>query len=129
MSLVFVIAASILVVLSPVNHAMLEPNRPSGAILEWRWIRLLTPFINLYAVLFLIGGAIRSAWRHYKERGHLYRAAGNALIAVGAILPGIGGGFAKAGHVEVLYVGECIGLILIWIGERVCARESSVVRI
>jgi hypothetical protein len=125
-TLVFVIVASILVVLSPVNHALLEPNRPSGAILEWRWVRLLTPFINLYAVFFLIGGAIRSAWRHYKERGHLYRAAGNSLIALGAILPGIGGGFAKAGHVEVLYVGECLGLILIWIGERVCAREPAV---
>jgi hypothetical protein len=121
----FVVIASGLVLVSPVDLSMLEPNRPSGAILEWHWIRLLTPFINLYAVFFLIGGAIRSAWRHYKERGHLYRAAGNALIAVGAILPGIGGAFAKAGRVEVLYVGECIGLILIWAGERVCAREPS----
>jgi len=122
-TMTFVFVASILVVISPVNLAMLEPNRPSGAILAWRWIRLLTPFINVYAVFFLIGGAIRSAWRHYKERGHLYRAAGNALIALGAILPGIGGGFAKAGRVEVLYVGECLGLMLIWAGERVCARE------
>jgi hypothetical protein len=127
-TLTFVVIASILVVLSPVDLAMLEPNRPSGAILGWRWIRLLTPFINLYAVFFLIGGAIRSAWRHYKERGHLYRAAGNALIAVGAILPGIGGGFAKAGRVEVLYVGECLGLMLIWAGERLCSREPSAAR-
>ena len=124
-TMTFVFVASILVVISPVNLAMLEPNRPSGAILAWHWIRLLTPFINVYAVFFLIGGAIRSAWRHYKERGHLYRAAGNALIALGAILPGIGGGFAKAGRVEVLYVGECLGLMLIWAGERVCAREPS----
>ena len=58
---------------------------------------MLTPFINFYAVFFLIGGAIRSAWRHYHDKGHFYRAAGNALIAVGAILPGIGGSFAKAG--------------------------------
>ena len=122
-SLTFVIVAAVLVVLSPVNLEALEPRRPSGALLGWSWIRLMTPFINLYAVFFLIGGAIRSAWRHYKERGHMYRAAGNALIALGAILPGIGGGYAKAGHVEVLYVGECAGIILIWIGERVCARQ------
>ena len=101
--------------LSPVDLAALEPSRPSGAVLAWRWVRLLTPFINLYAVFFLIGGAIRSAWRHYRYRGHMYRAAGNALIAFGAILPGIGGSFAKAGMVEVLYVGECIGIILIWL--------------
>jgi hypothetical protein len=123
-SLSFVIIASVLVILSPANVAALEPTRPSGAVLGWSWIRLMTPFINLYAVFFLIGGAIRSAWRHYKYRGHSYRAAGNALIAFGAILPGIGGSFAKAGMVEVLYVGECLGLIFIWMGDRVCAQQD-----
>jgi hypothetical protein len=126
-SLSFVVFATVCVVLSPVDYAALEATRPSGAILGWHWVRLLTPFINLYAVFFLIGGAIKSAWRHYYERGHFYRAAGNALIAVGAILPGIGGSFAKAGHVEVLYVAECLGLILIWIGDRVCSRQDPTV--
>lgn len=124
-SLAFVTIAAILVVLSPVNLAALEPHRPSGAILEWRWVRLLTPFINVYAVFFLIGGAIVSAWRHYKYRGHSYRAAGNLLIAFGALLPGIGGALAKAGMVEALYVGECIGLMVIWMGDRVCARQET----
>jgi len=125
-SLTFVIVATVLVVIAPVNIAALEPTRPSGAILAWRWVRLLTPFINFYAVFFLIGGALRSAWRHYAERGHVYRAAGNALIAIGAILPGIGGSFAKAGVVEVLYVAECVGLIVIWAGDRVCSRQDAV---
>jgi hypothetical protein len=123
-SLSFVCLAAVLVVISPVDAAALEPARPSGAILEWRWIRLLTPVINLYAVFFLIGGAFRSAWRHYRYRGHFYRAAGNALIAIGAIMPGIGGAYAKAGFVEALYVGECIGLIVIWLGDRVCAKQT-----
>jgi hypothetical protein len=43
---------------------------------------------------------------------------------VGAILPGIGGGFARAGVVEVLYVGELIGLILIWMGFRVITQDD-----
>lgn len=123
-SVSFVIVASALVMLSPVDVSKLEMERPSGAILVWSWVRLLTPFINLYAVFFLIGGAFRSAWRHYKERGHLYRAWGNTLIAVGAILPGIGGSMAKAGMVEGLYVGECIGLMLIWLGDRVCSMQE-----
>jgi hypothetical protein len=50
------------------------------------------------------------------------------LIAVGAILPGIGGSFAKVGMVEVLYVGECIGIMLIWIGDRVCSKEHVTAR-
>jgi len=127
-SLTFVVVASVLVVLSPVNVAALEPTRPSGAILTWTWVRLLTPFINVYAVFFLIGGALRSAWRHYAERGHFYRAAGNGLIALGAIMPGIGGSFAKAGMVEVLYIGECIGLIVIWAGDRVCSKQDVTVK-
>jgi sulfite exporter TauE/SafE len=49
---------------------------------------------------------------------------GNILIAVGAILPGIGGGFARAGVVEVLYVGELLGLILIWMGFRVITQDD-----
>jgi hypothetical protein len=124
-SVAFVVVASVLVVLSPVNLAALEPHRPSGAILGWWWVRLLTPAINTYAVFFLIGGAILSAWRHYRYSGHSYRAAGNALIALGALLPGIGGSFAKAGVVEALYVGEFVGLIVIWLGDRVCAREKT----
>jgi hypothetical protein len=123
-SVTFVVVASLLVILSPVDLARLEPARPSGAVLGWHWVRLLTPFINLYAVFFLIGGALMSAWRHYRYRGHRYRAAGNALIALGAILPGVGGSFAKAGMVEVLYVGECLGLMIIWLGDRVCARQE-----
>ncbi len=31
---------------------------------------------------------------------------------------------AKAGMVEGLYVGECIGLILIWAGDRVCSMQQ-----
>ena len=124
-SLTFVVVASILVVLSPVNMAAFESHRPSGAVLGWSWVRLLTPVINSYAVFFLIGGAMLSAWRHYRYRGHSYRAAGNALIALGAILPGVGGSFAKAGVVEALYVGEFVGLIFIWFGDRVCSWEPS----
>jgi hypothetical protein len=124
-SLPFVIFASTCVILSPVALEHLEAHRPAGAVLAWRWVRLLTPFINTYAAFFLIGGAIVSAWRYYRGGRYLNRAAGNAVIAVGALLPGIGGSMAKAGVVEALYIGEFIGLILIWIGERICARHPA----
>lgn len=123
-SLTGVVIASILVALSPVVPGVMEAHRPSGAILAWKWVRLMTPFINTYAVIFLIGGAAVSSWRYFKKNGLPNRAWGNALIAVGAMLPGIGGSFAKAGMVEVLYVGEFIGLILIWVGDRFCSRNS-----
>ena len=124
-SLPFVLVASLLVVLSPVALGFLEPHRPSGALLAWRWVRLLTPIINAYAAFFLIGGAVASAWRFWRRGDAGHRAAGNALIAVGALLPGIGGSMAKAGLVEALYVGEFVGLILIWTGERVCGSRPA----
>jgi hypothetical protein len=124
-SLPLVLATSLLVVLSPVVPEALQPHRPSGAVLGWHWVRFMTPFINLYAVFFLIGGALVSAWRFARAGDAGHRAAGNTLIALGALLPGIGGAFAKAGLVEALYVGEFIGIIVIWIGERVCAHRPA----
>jgi hypothetical protein len=124
-TLPFVILASILVILSPVRLELLEPTRPSGAILGWAWIRLMTPFINIYATFFLVGGAAVSAWKYFRNQHDGHRAAGNALIAIGALMPAFGGSATKAGYVEVLYVLEFIGIILIWMGDRVCSRSGS----
>jgi hypothetical protein len=124
-SLPLVIVASVLVVLSPVAREALEAHRPSGAVLAWGWVRLMTPFINAYAVFFLIGGALVSAWRFWRTGDAGARAAGNGLIAFGALLPGVGGSLAKAGLVEALYLGEFVGILFIWMGERLCARRRG----
>jgi len=124
-SLPFVIVTALLVLFSPVVVDALEPHRPSGALLAWDWVRLLTPFINSYAAFFLIGGAAVSAWRFRKTTNAGHRAAGNALIAFGALLPAIGGTLARTGLVEALYVAEFFGLTFIWIGERTCAVRPA----
>ncbi|MGI9056081.1 MAG: hypothetical protein ACR2F2_09800 [Pyrinomonadaceae bacterium] len=41
-------------------------------------------------------------------------------------MTGIGGGIAKAGMVETLYIGEFIGIILIFIGYRICLKDKLV---
>jgi hypothetical protein len=122
----FVTIAAVPVLLSPVNLSLVETYRLSGAVLEWQWVRAFSPFVNTYAVIFLVGGAAWSAVR-YAKQGETMRARmwGNVWIAVGAILPGIGGGMARAGIVEGLYVGELIGLILIWVGYHVIAGDRS----
>ena len=122
----YVVIASVFVVTTPLNHELVETHRLSGAVMQWSWVRLFSPLLNIYALIFLIGGAAWSAWQ-YRRRGEGSgaRATGNALIAVGALLPGIGGGFARAGWVEVLYVGELIGLILIWLGYRTIVADGA----
>lgn len=122
-TLPFIVACSILVILSPVNADALLPHKPGGDVLGWQWVRAFTPLINGYAALFLIGGAILSAVRYAQQTTGGPRALGNASIAFGAILPGIGGAMAKGGVVEALYIGEFIGLIFIWIGYGLCVRS------
>ena len=120
----YIAVAAVLVLVTPVLSELADPNALSGEVIGWRFVRLLSPLINLYAVVFLIGGAIWSAWSYWKKGNAPSRVLGNILIAVGAILPGIGGGFARAGIVEVLYVGELLGLILIWMGFHVITQDD-----
>lgn len=107
---------AIAVLLTPINYALVEPFRPTGKVIVWHWVRMISPFINLYAVTFLVGGAIVSAIRYRRDESTYHRFLGNVYIAGGAILPGIGGAFTRFGYTEVLYVTELMGLVLIYAG-------------
>lgn len=52
------------------------------------------------------------------------RVWGNTAIATGTLIVGIGGSFARAGVVEVLYVAEVIGLLYIWLGYRLIVNDA-----
>jgi len=113
-----VLVASVFVMLSPIDYSLIEPHRLSGKVLQWNWVRLFSPFINIYALIFLVGGAALSAYRFSRREATHYRFVGNVYIAVGALLPGIGGTFTRFGYTEMLYVTELIGLVLIFVGYR-----------
>jgi len=121
----YVIAASICVVMAPVNLAAVEPHRLTGSVFLWPWVRLFSPLVNLYAVIFLIGGAVLSALRYSADPATRHRMWANVLIAIGAILPGIGGTATRMGYTEVLYVTELLGLLLIWAGYRISVRPMA----
>ena len=123
-----IVVAATLVLLSPINAAAVEPHRLTGRVLTWSWVRAFSPFINLYAVVFLVGDAALSAWRYSRSPATRHRFLGNLFIAVGAILPGIGGAFTRFGHTEVLYVTEFIGLSLIIVGYRFATSSFHGVR-
>lgn len=119
---VYVAIASVAVWLSPIDLAAVESHRLSGRVFQWQWVRMFSPFVNLYAVVFLIGGAILSALRYSADPFTRHRMWANVFIAVGAILPGIGGTATRMGHVEVLYVTELVGMLLTWTGYRMSVR-------
>jgi hypothetical protein len=120
-----IVVASVAVLLTPIDLSLVEPHRLTGRVMEWQWARLFSPFINSYAAIFLIGGAAVSAWRFRKDASAHHRFVGNVYIAVGALLPGIGGTATRFGHTEVLYVMELIGLILIWTGYRYNVKPGA----
>jgi hypothetical protein len=117
---VLIAVASLLVLLTPLDISLAEPHRLSGKVIEWQWLRLFSPFVNLYSVVFLVGGAIVSALRFRANPEQRSRYVGNILIAIGALLPAVGGTFTRFGQVEVLYVTELLGLLTIYAGYRTC---------
>jgi uncharacterized membrane protein len=124
----FVVIASVAVILSPIDYSQVEAHRLTGRVFGWQWVRAFSPFVNMYAVVFLIGGAILSALRYSADPATRHRVIANVLIATGAILPGIGGSATRMGYTEVLYVTELAGLILTWMGYRMSVRPSPQVR-
>lgn len=121
----FIVIASIAVMLSPIDYTRVEGHRLTGRVFEWTWVRRFSPFVNMYAVVFLIGGAILSALRYSHSAETRHRMWANVLIAIGAILPGIGGTATRMGYVEVLYVTELIGLLFTWVGYRMSVRPGN----
>jgi hypothetical protein len=123
--LLVIFFTALAVIFSPVDYTLVEPARLTGKVLVWQEIRWVTPFINLYAFVFLVGGAGWSAYRYATQQYPAARMWGNILIAVGGLLPGIGGSFTRFGYTEVLYVTELLGIVLIYCGYALMRRYGG----
>lgn len=121
----YIAVASSFIWTAPINYDLVETHRLSGKVFARQWVRYFSPLVNVYAVIFLVGGAAFSAYRYWRNRSNFARFVGNVLIAVGALLPGIGGSFSRLGYTEVLYVLELVGILLIWRGYTLCTFDGS----
>ncbi len=81
-------------------------------------VRRMTPIFNIFGTLALVGGAIYSAWFFWRRRLMSRRAVSNILIAVGALLPAVGGTSLRleAASLTVFYLLELLGIVIIFIG-------------
>jgi hypothetical protein len=122
---VYTVIASFCVALAPINAAADHFNLTGRGTFEWAWVRAFSPFSNTYALIFLVGGAAWSAFQYARKQGTGNRMWGNIWIAVGALLPGIGGSFTRFGFTEALYVTEFIGILLIWLGYRLMTAVEA----
>ncbi len=125
MMLAIIAITAAAVIASPVHYEWVDPTRLTGKVLVWKQIRWVTPIVNLYAFVFLVGGAAWSAYQYARRQNSAVRMWGNLLIATGGLLPGIGGSFTKFGYTEVLYVTELVGIVLIYGGYRLMRTDES----
>lgn len=121
---IVIITVSVFVILSPLDIPPSFQGKLNGSIFGWQWVRYFSPAINTYAFVFLVGGAIYSAIKYYKQGIKNAPFKGNIFIAIGGLLPGIGGSFTRAGYVDVLFITELIGLAFIYYGYKVIKERK-----
>ena len=75
-------------------------------------------YFNIFGTVALVGGALYSAWVFWRHRLMPHRLVSNILIAVGAMLPALGGTLARFGvssstaHALLIL----LGVVIIFIG-------------
>ena len=79
-------------------------------------ITALTIIMNIYGTILMVGGALYSAYLFWRKQVLLNRVIGNLFIAAGALSPAMAGSFVKAGLVDILYISELVGAILMLVG-------------
>jgi hypothetical protein len=130
------VIAAILVLTAPLTPAVASFNITQPISSQYQNILTrsgttiaLTIILNIYGTLTLVGGAIYSAFIFWRKRVLFNRMIGNILIAAGALAPAMGGSFIKIGLVDLLYLTELVGAVLMYAGflqaTTVPAREAA----
>ena len=122
----YILIASIFILMVPIKITESFDGGLTGQVFEWQWVRFFSIPINIYAFTFLVGGAIYSAYKYSKFKNLIYKVYGNTAIAIGGILPGIGGSFTRAGYIEVLFVTVFFGLALIYAGYKIIKYNTTI---
>jgi len=114
--------AIVLVMFAPISSgASYDVTRPISAqykdfLTRSGPIVALTIILNIYGTIALVGGALYSAYLFLRKQVLINRVIGNVLIAAGAMLPAMAGSFVGAGLVDMLYLSELLGVILMYLG-------------
>ncbi len=89
-------------------------------------VTALTIILNIFGTIAVVGGAIYSAYLFWRKQVLLNRVIGNVLIAAGALAPAMAGSFVKTGLVDMLYISELIGAVLMFLGFLLATSRAAV---
>jgi hypothetical protein len=79
-------------------------------------VTAMVVIFNIAGTLAVVGGALWSAWLFWRRRTQLHRVLSNVLIAIGAIVVASSGSLAGLGRPEYLFIGEFLGIAIIFLG-------------
>ncbi len=123
--------AAAIVMLSSVPRFSISEFTPRIPISEQyremlpRYVRLLTPFFNIYGTIAIVGGALWSSYLFWRKRVMPNRVVGNVLIAVGALVIASASTLTRAGYGSLLFIGELIAAILMFAGFQLAGRPAQ----
>ena len=110
------LVAAVLVLTASVDMSLVPAaTKISGKAMP-NYIRLMTPFFNIFGTVALVGGAGYSALFFWRRRIRPERALSNVLIALGALLPAVGGSLLRFDVAAVFYLFEFLGVVVIFLG-------------
>ena len=118
MAIIVVISVYSAIRLFTTNIDLGAATRLTDKIIVPTDVGVLTGLMNVYGTVTLVGGALYSAWIFWRKRILPHRIQSNVLIAVGALLPAIGGSLLRLGAARgaPFYILELAGVIIIFIG-------------
>ncbi len=126
------LAALALIVTAPVTAAASSFQTSVAVSAQYKDILVrsgavtaLTIILNIYGTIAVVGGAIYSAYLFWRKQVLLNRVIGNVLIAAGALAPAMAGSFVKTGLVDLLYVSELIGAVLMFLGFLLATSRAA----
>ncbi len=133
LTVAFIVAAG-LVFVAPVEVTALPAisTEEVRGIAFPAYIRLLTPFFNIFGAGFLAFGAAQSAWVFWRRRIKLYRVISNGFIFAGALVASAAGTierFLLANGSDAFSLATLLGVSLIFAGFLVSIEVFNEFRI
>src|SRR5260370_792424 len=62
-----ILVTAVCVLSSPIELPEGFDRRLTGGVFAWQWVRAFSPLLNLYAFVFLFGGAVYSAIQYFSK--------------------------------------------------------------
>lgn len=87
-------------------------------------VRFFSPVMNTWGTIALVGGAIWSARLFRRKQIMRERVYGNWLIAIGGMLPALGGTLIRLNDPSWKYMADLVGVALIFAGFLLATRPA-----